>query len=55
MGARAVFDRGVLGRDIIVVTRFVRWTGNLPNRADLAARGGAWKDGQNLLSAHKGA
>jgi hypothetical protein len=39
--ARAVSDEGVLGGDLTVVTGSIRWTGNLPIRADVVARGGA--------------
>ena len=49
--ARAVSDGSVLGGDMTVVTGSVRWIGNLPDRANVAARGGAWKDKQNLLGA----
>jgi hypothetical protein len=31
----------MLGGNLIVVAGSVRWTGNLPDRADVAARGGA--------------
>jgi hypothetical protein len=41
VGARAVSDEGVLGGDLTVVTRSIRWTENLPDRADVVARGGA--------------
>ena len=51
-------DGGVLGGDLTVVTGSIRWTGNLLDRADVAARGGAavacggaWKDGQNVVGA----
>jgi hypothetical protein len=36
-----VSNGGILGRDLTVVTRSIRWTSNLPDRADVAARGGA--------------
>jgi hypothetical protein len=39
--AREVSDGGVLGGDMTVVTGSIRWTGNLPNRADVVAHGGA--------------
>ena len=32
-------DGGVLGEDLTVVTGSIRWTGNLLDRADVAARG----------------
>ena len=58
MGARAESDGVVLGEDLTVVGGSIRWTGKLSDRADVAAhggavveRGGAWKDGQNLLRA----
>jgi hypothetical protein len=38
---RSVSDGPVLGGEMTVVTGSIRWTGNLPDRADLAARGGA--------------
>ena len=41
VGARAMSDGGVLGGDLTVVTGSIRWTGNLLDRADVAARGGA--------------
>jgi hypothetical protein len=48
--AREVLDEGVLCGDLTVVTGSIRWTKNLPDRADVAtrggatvARGGAWK------------
>jgi hypothetical protein len=41
MEAREVSDGSVLGRDMTIVTGYIKWTGNLPNRADVAARGGA--------------
>ena len=34
-------DGGVLGGDLTVVTRSIRWTGNLLDRADVVACGGA--------------
>jgi hypothetical protein len=50
--ARAVSDEGVLGGDLTGVTGSVRWTGNLPDRADVVARGGAGvargQNGNNL-------
>jgi hypothetical protein len=39
--AREVSDGGVLGGDMTVVTGSIRWTSNLPDRADVAARDGA--------------
>jgi hypothetical protein len=39
VGAHVVSDEGVLGGDLTVVTGSIRWTGNLPNRADMAACG----------------
>jgi hypothetical protein len=39
--AREVSDGGVLGGDMTVVTGSIRWTGNLPDRADVAAGDGA--------------
>jgi hypothetical protein len=39
VGARAVSDEGVLGGDLTVVTGSIRWTDNLPVRADVVARG----------------
>jgi hypothetical protein len=39
--AHAVSDWGVLGGDLTVITGSIRWTGNLPDRADVAAHGGA--------------
>jgi hypothetical protein len=60
--AREESGGGVLGGDLTVVGGSVRWTGELSDRADVAARGGAvvarggsWKDGQNLLGAREGA
>jgi hypothetical protein len=60
--ARDGSDGSVLGGDMTVVTGSIRWTGELSDRADVAARGGAvverggaWKDGQNLLGARDGA
>jgi hypothetical protein len=41
VGARVVSDGGVLSRDLIVVVGSVRWTGNLSDQANVAARGGA--------------
>jgi hypothetical protein len=41
MGVRAVSEEGVLCGDLTVVTGSIRWTENLPDRADVAARGGA--------------
>ena len=56
VGTRAESDGVVLGEDLTVVGGSIRWTCNLPDRADMVAhggaavaRGGAWKDGQNLL------
>jgi hypothetical protein len=57
-----VSDGGVLGGDLIVVTGSIRWTGNLPDRADMAARWqtattsrGAWwrVEAQNWLRLHR--
>jgi hypothetical protein len=64
-----MLDGGVLGGDMTVVTGSIRWTGNLPDRADVAARGGAgvargqtattsrgvwWRvEAQNWLRLHK--
>jgi hypothetical protein len=69
MGARAVSDEGILCEDLTVVTGSIRWTENLPDRADVAARGGAtvarggaWKmcrtfwgrvESQNWLRLHR--
>jgi hypothetical protein len=62
VGAHAVSDEGVLGRDLTVVTGSIRWTGNLPDQADVVARGGVWKmcrtfwgrmESQNWLRLHK--
>jgi hypothetical protein len=39
--AREISDGGVLGGDMTVVIGSIRWTGNLPDRADVAARDGA--------------
>ena len=39
--ARAKSDGGVLGGDLTVVTGSIRWTSNLPDRADVVARRGA--------------
>jgi hypothetical protein len=39
--AREISDGGVLGGDMTVVTGSIRWTGNLPDRANVAARDGA--------------
>jgi hypothetical protein len=50
--AREVSDGGVLGGDMTVVTGSIRWTGNLPDRADVVARGDAGvarrQNGNNL-------
>ena len=51
MEARVVSDGGVLGGDLTVVTRSIRWIGNLLDRADMVARGDVWKDEQNVLEA----
>jgi hypothetical protein len=39
VGARAISNGGILGKDMIVITGSIRWTGNLPDWADMAARG----------------
>jgi hypothetical protein len=41
VGVCAVSDEGVLGGYLTGVTVSVRWTGNLPDRADVVAFGGA--------------
>jgi hypothetical protein len=41
VGACANHDGGMLGRDMTVVTGSIRWTGNLPDQADVTACGGA--------------
>jgi hypothetical protein len=46
---------GVLGRDLTVVIESIRWTGNLPNRADVAARGGAETARGQMATTSKGA
>jgi hypothetical protein len=53
-----VFDGGVLGGNLTVVIGSVRWTGNLPDRDDVEARGGAKAargKRQQLLAARGGA
>jgi hypothetical protein len=40
VGLCAVSNGGMLGGNLIVVAGSVRWTGNLPDRADMVARGG---------------
>ena len=41
VGAHAVSDGGVLGGDLTVVIGSIRWTGNILDRADVAAHGRA--------------
>jgi hypothetical protein len=43
IGAHAEFDGGVLGGDLIVNAGSRKWSGNLDDRADVAACGEAWR------------
>jgi hypothetical protein len=60
--ARAKSDGGILGGDLTIVGGSVRWTGNLSDQVDLAARGACGKkdiifwgrvESQNWLRLHK--
>jgi hypothetical protein len=53
--ARAMSDWGVLGGDLTVVTGSIRWTGNLPDRADMEARGGAGAARGQMATTSRGA
>jgi hypothetical protein len=50
--AREVSDGGILCEDLTGVTGSVRWTGNLPDQANVVARGGVGvargQNGNNL-------
>jgi hypothetical protein len=50
-----VSDEGVLGGDLTVVTGSIRWTGNLPVRADVVARGGAGAARGQMATTSRGA
>jgi hypothetical protein len=52
--ARAVLDEGVLGGDLTVVIGSIRWTGNLPVRADVVARGGAGTACRQMATSSRG-
>ena len=55
VGARAVSDGGVLGGDLTIVTGFIMWISNLPDQADVAARGGAGLARGQTATTYRGA
>ena len=43
VGARVESNGGVLGRDLTIDARSMKWSKNLDDQADVAARGEAWR------------